>query len=108
MKPCPHIRHERLDGVVLDVLETQMFEPERLKLLLSEMLEASAEADERRARDLTQARLMKTQAETRLRNLYEALPDGTVSLKEPVFASMLAEVSSRIASLTATAESLKR
>ncbi len=105
---CPHIRQERLDGVVLGALETQIFEPQRLKLLLGEMLEASAEADERRARDLTQARLLKTQAETRLRNLYEALADGKASLKEPVFANMLAEANSRIASLTATAESLDR
>ncbi len=105
---CPHVRQERLDGVVLGALERQIFEPERLKLLLSEMLEASAEADERRTRDLTQARLLKTQAETRLRNLYEALADGNASLKEPVFANMLAEANSRIASLTATVESLER
>ena len=105
---CPHIRQERLDGVVLGALESQIFEPERLKLLLSEMLEASAEADERRARDLTQARLLKTQGETRLRNLYEALADGKASLKEPVFANMLAEANGRIASLTATVESLER
>ena len=105
---CPHIRQERLDGVVLGALETQIFEPERLRLLLGEMLEASAEADERRARDLTQARLLKTQSETRLRNLYEALADGQASLKEPVFANMLAEANGRIASLTATVESLER
>lgn len=105
---CPHVREERLDAVVLGALERQIFAPERLRMLLSEMLEASAEADERRARDLTQARLTKTQAETRLRNLYEALADGKASLKDPIYSSLLAEANNRIASATATIEALER
>jgi len=104
---CPHVRQERLDDVVLDALESQIFKPDRLKMLLSEMLEASEEADGRRARDLTQARLQKTQSETRLRNLYEALAEGA-SLKEPVFANMLSEINGRLASLTGTIDSLER
>lgn len=86
---CPHVREERLDAVVLGALERQIFSPERLRMLLAQMLEASAEADERRARDLTQARLHKAQAETRLRNLYEALADGHASLKDPTFTTLL-------------------
>ena len=105
---CPHVRQERLDGVVLGALERQIFEPERMKLLLGQMLEASAEADERRARDLTQARLRKTLAETRLRNLYEAVADGKASVREPVFANILAETNARIASATASVETLER
>jgi site-specific DNA recombinase len=105
---CPHVREERLDAVVLGALERQIFAPERLRMLLSEMLEASAEADERRARDLTQARLHKTQAETRLRNLYEALADGHASLKEATFTGLLAETNGRIASATATIDTLER
>ncbi len=105
---CPHIREERLDSVVLAALHGQIFEPARLRLLLSEMLEASAEADERRARDLTQARLQKTQAETRLRNLYELVADGHASLKDPTFTTMLAETNGRVASLTATIDTLER
>jgi hypothetical protein len=77
-------------------------------MLLSEMLEASAEADERRARDLTQARLTKTQVETRLRNLYEALADGKASLRDPMFTGLLAEANNRIASANATIEALER
>lgn len=105
---CPNIREERLDAVVLGALGKQIFAPERLRMLLAEMLEASAEADERRSRDLTQARLNKTQAETRLRNLYEALADGKASLKDPIFTSLLAETNNRIASATATIEALER
>ncbi|WBO24578.1 recombinase family protein [Sphingomonas abietis] len=105
---CPHIREERLDGVVLAALDAQIFEPARLRMLLSEMLEASAEADERRARDLTQARLQKTQAETRLRNLYELVADGHASLKDPTFTTMLAETNGRVASLAASIETLER
>ena len=93
---------------MLGALERQIFAPERLRMLLAEMLGASAEADERRARDLTQARLKKTQAETRLRNLYEALADGHASLKDPTFTGLLAETNSRIASATATIEALER
>jgi site-specific DNA recombinase len=105
---CPHIRQDRLDGVVLSALERQIFEPERMKLLLGQMLEASVEADERRARDLTQARLHKTLAESRLRNLYEAVADGKASVREPVFANILAETNARVASATASVETLER
>ena len=77
-------------------------------MLLSEMLEASAEADERRARDLTQARLQKTQAETRLRNLYELVADGHASLTNSTFTTMLAETNGRVASLAASIETLER
>ena len=68
----------------------------------------STEADERRARDLTQARLHKTLAEKRLRNLYEAVADGQASVREPVFANVLAETNARIASATAAVETLER
>ena len=105
---CPHVREERLDAVVLGALESQIFEPERLRVILSEMLEASEQADERRARDLKQARMHKTQAETRLRNLYEAVASGLASLKEPTFAGLLAETNSRVASATSTIETLER
>ncbi len=105
---CPHVRQERLDGVVLGALERQIFEPERMKVLLGQMLEASVEADERRARDLTQARLHKTLAETRLRNLYEAVADGNASVREPVFANILAETNAGIASANASVETLER
>jgi len=105
---CPHIREERLDAVVFGALERQIFQPDRLRALLGEMLEASSQADERRARDLTQARSQKTQTENRLRNLYEALADGHASLKDRAFTDMLAETRTRVATLTASIETLER
>jgi site-specific DNA recombinase len=94
--------------VVLGALERQIFAPDRLQMLLSGMLEASDEADARRVCDLTQARAAKTHAETRLRNLYEALADGHASLKDATFTTLLAETSGRIANATAMIDTLER
>lgn len=101
---CKAIRQEALDGIVLTALEERLFRPDRLRDLLRDMLDASSEADERRSRELTQARAARTQAETRLRNLYEAVADNHASLKDRTFADLLADTRSRIVSLTATTD----
>lgn len=105
---CPNIRQERLDDVVVSALERQIFDPERLRLLLTEMLEVSDEADARRAKDLARARQQKTLAETRLRNLYEALAGDHASLKDPTFTKLLAEHRDQVASASAVIETLER
>ncbi len=105
---CPNIRQERLDAVVVSALERQIFEPKRLQMLLTEMLEESAEADARRATDLARTRQQKTLAETNLRKLYEALAGEHASLKDPVFTKLLAEHRERIASASARIETLER
>ena len=104
---CKAIRQEALDGIVLTALEERLFQPDRLRDLLQHMLDASSEAEERRSRELTQARSARTQAETRLRNLYDLAADGHASLKDRTFANMLADTRSRIASLTATIDILE-
>lgn len=104
---CKSIRQEALDDIVLTALGERLFQPDRLRDLLQHMLDASSEAEERRSRELTQARAARTQAETRLRNLYEALADNQASLKERAFADLLADTRSRIAALTATIDVLE-
>ena len=47
-------------------------------------------------------------AESRLRKLYEAIADGQASVREPVFANILAETNARVASATASVEMLER
>lgn len=108
-KRCPSkgIREEQLDGVVMSALEQRLFQPERLRELLAQMLEVSAEADEQRSRDLAHARTSRTQAETRLRNLYEIQADGQASVRDRIFADLLAEGKARLASLTATVDLLE-
>ena len=105
---CPNIRQERLDAVVVSALERQIFEPKRLQMLLTEMLEASDEAESRRATDLARTRQQKTLSESYLRNLYEALMKKDASLKDPVFTKLLAEHRERIASANAVIETLER
>lgn len=104
---CKGIRQEKLDAIVMSALERRLFQPDRLRVLLARMLEASADADEQRSRDLAQARASRTQAETRLRNLYELAADGHASMKDRTFAELLAEVKTRLASLTATIDLLE-
>lgn len=64
--------------------------------------------DDRRTRDLTQARLHKLSAESRLRNLYKPVADAKASVREPVFANILAETNALVASAAASFETLER
>ncbi len=54
-----------------------------------------------------QARSTRTQAETRLRNLFELAADGHASVRDKTFADMLADARSRLASLSAAIDLLE-
>ena len=100
------IRQEELDRVVLDVLLKRVLEPERLKLLLAQVLERSDEADARRKADLDRVRRERVAAEGRLRRLYELVEEGHASARDPLFAARLGEHRASIAQLQASERSL--
>src|SRR5690606_34662266 len=68
---CKAIREEQLDDVVLEALKQRILEPARLRELLAHVIEASDEVNERRARDLQQARAERTRAERAIGKLLE-------------------------------------
>ena len=105
---CQSIRKEALDGIVIDALLERLLKPDHLAELLAHVLDASDTADERRTRDLQQARSERTRAETGISKLLELVETGLMSARDPVFAKRLSDHRARIASLNATIDSLER
>jgi hypothetical protein len=99
---------EALDKIVVDALLYRLLEPERLERLLAHVLEASDAADERRTRDLQQARAEHSRAETGIAKLLELIETGLMSARDPVFAKRLSDHRARVAMLNTTIESLER
>ncbi len=105
---CPgkSIREDALDSIVLDGLLHRVLAPDRLRLLLAEVLDRSDEARQRRGKDLDRVRRERIGAETRLRRLLEIVEEGMMSVRDPIFAAKLAEANASIASLSETERSL--
>lgn len=100
------IRQDALDAIVLETLLDRVLAPDRLKLLLGDVLERSDAADGRRRADLERARRERVVAQTRLRRLLDLAADGLMSPRDPIFAQQLSEQKNTIAILENTERSL--
>lgn len=101
------IRQEELDSVVTGALLERILQPDRLKILLADVLERSDDADERRRTDLDRIRRERVASETGLRRLLELVELGHMSPRDAVFASRLAEIKDGIVRLKVTERSLE-
>ncbi len=105
--PSKAIREDALDGIVLEGLLGRILQPERLKMLLAEVLDRSDDAEKRRKDDLDRVRRERIAAEGRLRRLLELVEEGLMSPRDPIFGDKLAEVRASITALTETERSLQ-
>lgn len=105
--PSKAIREDALDNIVLDGLLGRVLQPERLKVLLAEVLDRSDDAEKRRKDDLDRVRRERIAAEGRLRRLLELVEEGLMSPRDPIFGDKLAEVRASITALTETERSLQ-
>lgn len=105
--PSKSIREDALDQIVLDGLLERVLEPSRLKLLLTDVLDRSDDADQRRRADLDRIRRERVAAEARLRRLLELVEEGLMSPRDAVFAEKLADGRASIARLSETERSLE-
>ncbi len=105
--PSKAIREDALDNIVLDGLLGRVLQPERLKVLLAEVLDRSDDAEKRRKDDLDRVRRERIAAEGRLRRLLELVEEGLMSPRDPIFGNKLAEVRASITALTETERSLQ-
>lgn len=105
---CPgkSIREDALDSIVLDGLLHRVLAPDRLRVLLADVLDRSDVARRRREKDLDRVRRERIGAETRLRRLLEIVEEGMMSVRDPIFATKLAEANASIAALSETEHSL--
>ena len=105
---CKSIRQEKLDSIVLDEVIARILEPERLRELLSGVLEVSNEADARRKKELEQARAQRSQCQAAINRLLELVETGMMSPKDPELAKRMSLHRSRITALDTTIDSLER
>ncbi len=105
--PSKAICEDALDNIVLDGLLGRVLQPERLKVLLAEVLDRSDDAEKRRKDDLDRVRRERIAAEGRLRRLLELVEEGLMSPRDPIFGDKLAEVRASITALTETERSLQ-
>jgi site-specific DNA recombinase len=102
------IGRELLDKLVVDHLAEVVFEPMRLRAVLSEGIEAERAAQDEAPRQLDSLRRRRAELDTRLSRLYTAIQLGKISFDDPVLEDQVAglkgergEVQMQIAALRA-------
>jgi site-specific DNA recombinase len=73
------VREEKLDAAVVDHLERRLLHPERLEVLLGNVIDKRGEWIDRRRAHVVELRQRATQAAAKLKRLYEAVEDGLAS-----------------------------
>jgi site-specific DNA recombinase len=86
---------DKLDRAVAEHLEWRILDPQRLTIMMDQLLERREEWTERRRGHITELRKRQAEAEAKLKRLYEAIENGLVNMADP-------SLKDRIAELTAT------
>ena len=74
---------DKLDGLVAAHLENRLLDPERLETFLAAVLHRRQEWAERRQSQVTDLRRRATEAEAKLKRLYDAIEAGIADLADP-------------------------
>lgn len=88
--PCPSIRREKLDEIVISALESELLAPERLLNLLSGLLDQSDRKRESLQANLSSARADKTRLDKAMTNLLMLVENGVMTLRDPQLAERIA------------------
>lgn len=105
--PCRPIRREELDMIVVNAIERQLLDRDRLRALLAGVLDLSAERHLERQEELTRFRAERTRAETAISKLLILVEDEIMHPRDPVFASRMAENRTKLASILARIDILE-
>lgn len=104
---CPTIRREQLDTIVLQALETKLLAPDRLRTLLSGILDLSDERRKAREEELARARAEHTRLRTAISRLLILVEEGTVGPRDPDFAERMATNRMALAATTSRIDVLE-
>ncbi|GGB38273.1 resolvase [Tistrella bauzanensis] len=74
---------EKLDNLVVNHLEKQLLQPERLETVLSAALDRREEHAERRQEHIAELNKRAAESELRLKRLYDAIEAGVADLDDP-------------------------
>src|ERR1700756_2806723 len=90
--PGPTVPMEKLDQLVAEDIEPRLLQPKRLEQLLSHVLDRRTERAERRKSHITELRKRATEADAKLKRLYDAIENGVVDLSDPKLKDRIAEL----------------
>ena len=83
---------DKLDTLVADHLERRLLQPDRLKDILSSVLNRREERAERRATHIAELRKRAAEVEAKLKRLYDAIESGVADLTDPMLKGRIAEL----------------
>jgi site-specific DNA recombinase len=99
---CPGITvpMDRLNEAVVDHLEARLLDPVRLEALMDQILERREEWVNQRREHVADLERRATEAEAKLKRIYDAIENGVIDVSDP-------SLKDRIAELTATRDQAK-
>jgi site-specific DNA recombinase len=83
---------EKLDNLVADHIEHRLLLPNRLEQILSSVLDRREERTERRTTHIAELRKRATEADAKLKRLYDAIENGVTDLSDLMLKDRIAEL----------------
>jgi site-specific DNA recombinase len=83
---------EKLDNLVAEYIEQRLLQPKRLERLLSHVLDRRTERAERRKSHIAELRKRATEADAKLKRLYDAIENGVADLSDPLLKDRIGEL----------------
>ena len=91
---CPGrtVPMDKLDRVVAEHIEHRPLHPQRLEEILSSVLDRREERAERRSAHIAELRKRASEADAKLKRLYDAIENGVADLSDPMLKDRVAEL----------------
>jgi hypothetical protein len=91
---CPGrtVPMEKLDTLVADHIEQRLLQPKRLEEILSSVLGRREERAERRTAHIAELRKRASEADAKLKRLYDAIENGVADLSDPMLKNRITEL----------------
>jgi DNA invertase Pin-like site-specific DNA recombinase len=83
---------EKLDTLVADHIEHRLLQPARLEKILSSVLDRREDRAERRTTHIAELRKRATEADAKLKRLYDAIENGVTDLSDLMLKDRIAEL----------------
>nr|WP_315775749.1 zinc ribbon domain-containing protein [Bradyrhizobium sp. SZCCHNR1053] len=83
---------EKLDKLVADHVEHRLLQPHRLEKILSSVLDRREERSERQATHIAELRKRATEADAKLKRLYDAIENGVTDLSDMMLKNRITEL----------------
>jgi hypothetical protein len=85
---------EKLDSVIAEQIEHRLFQPKRLEQILSRVLDRREDRAKRRTAHIAELRKRASEAEAKLKRLYDAIENGIADVSDPMLKERVTELKS--------------